>query len=374
MADALVIGAGLAGSAAACLLARAGHQVRLIEKESGPHHKVCGEFLSVEAVAHLSDLGLDPQALGGVPIDRVRLVHRGIGAEAALPFRAFGLSRHVLDEALIARAEAAGARLERGVRVSGLEGGRVLTNRGDMTAGTILLATGKLPIRESAKAPPPRLADGFVGFKMHYRPAPAAAKRLTGTILLALLDGGYAGLQMVEDGRANLCLVIRRSRLARLGGSWESLREWLDEAPEMAAMLRDAEPLFARPVTIANLDYGTLSSPPADDRVMRLGDRWAMTASLTGDGMAIALRSGFIAARCIDAGLGGRAFHAELTAQAGRQVRRAMVAQNVLAWPRMGSFACRIAAAFPAGLGWAAQATRISQWPGESRVSGSESD
>ncbi|WP_395336090.1 FAD-dependent monooxygenase [Novosphingobium sp. BL-8H] len=364
--SALVIGGGLAGSAAACLLSRAGHSVHLIEKESGPHHKVCGEFLSIEAAAHLQELGVDPLALGGVPIERIRLVRAGSArvAEAALPFGALGLSRHVLDEALIARAQAAGARVERGLRVSRLEGTRAVTSLGEATGEMVLLATGKLPIREGT-TPPPRPPDAFVGFKMHYRLAPTAMRRLRGVILLALLSGGYAGLQMVEDGRANLCLVIRQSRLADLGGNWEGLREWLCEAPEMAALLHDAEPLFARPVSIGNLAYGTLAGQPMDERVLRLGDRWAMTASLTGDGMAIALRSAFVAARCVDAGRGASAYHAELTRHAGGQIRRAMAMQNLLAAPGIGALACRIAAAFPAGLRLAARATRLPEWQAE---------
>ena len=57
MTDALVLGGGLAGSGAAILLARAGRSVSLIERETGPHHNVCGEFLSIEARDHLEALG-----------------------------------------------------------------------------------------------------------------------------------------------------------------------------------------------------------------------------------------------------------------------------------------------------------------------------
>ncbi|XJJ70422.1 FAD-dependent monooxygenase [Novosphingobium sp. BL-8A] len=362
MGDTLVIGAGLAGSAAACLLAQAGRLVHLIDRETGPHHKVCGEFLSEEALAHLSQLGLEPEALGGEPIGRVRLVCGGMVAETALPFRAIGLSRHALDEALVARAAAAGARLERGVRVLRLDGGTAHTSCGAMTGDAVVLATGKLPVREREGAAAHRVHDGFVGFKMHYRLAPQASARLRGTILLALLDGGYAGLQMVEDGRANLCLVIRRSRLARLGGGWEDLPEWLDGARELAAMLRDAEPLFARPATIANLAYGMPPAPEEGDPLFRLGDRWAMTASLTGDGMAIALRSAFVAARCITAGEGSNAYRQRMAAQAGTQVARAMTVQNAMAFPGAGMVFCGVAALFPAGLRFAAQATRIRRW------------
>jgi flavin-dependent dehydrogenase len=57
--DAIIIGGGLAGSAAAIELARAGKKVLLLEKEGQAHHKVCGEFISCEAEYYLSALGFD---------------------------------------------------------------------------------------------------------------------------------------------------------------------------------------------------------------------------------------------------------------------------------------------------------------------------
>src|SRR5579872_5695246 len=72
-ADALIVGGGPAGSALAIALARAGRSVVLLERETGPHHKVCGEFLSGEAVLHLSALEIDLVQLDAERIDRVRL-------------------------------------------------------------------------------------------------------------------------------------------------------------------------------------------------------------------------------------------------------------------------------------------------------------
>jgi len=44
--DALIVGAGPAGSTAARVLARAGWSVGLIEKSSFPRRKVCGELVN----------------------------------------------------------------------------------------------------------------------------------------------------------------------------------------------------------------------------------------------------------------------------------------------------------------------------------------
>lgn len=359
-----MLGAGLAGSAAALLLARAGRKVLLLDREVGPHHKVCGEFLSVEAVGHLLELGIDPGALGGAPIDRIRLVSGGIDAEAALPFGAFGLSRHALDEALLAAAVAAGAQVERGVRVLELDGAVVRTNRGDREGRHVLLATGKLPVRERGLVPAGRIADGYVGFKMHYRLARSAEERLAGTTMLVLLDGGYAGLQMVEDGRANLCLVVRRAQLARIGGNWRAVCDWLVTCNSLYDMLANAEPLFERPLTIANLAYGPPSKGLDTGPVMRLGDQWGMTASLTGDGMAIALRSAFLAARCITEGQDAPTYHRRLAGEARSQITRAMALQNLLDRPILRQVGCRLARLHPPLLTYAARATRLREWAG----------
>ena len=77
--------------------------MRLIERELTSRHKVCGEFLSGEALEDLSALGIDVVSLGAVPIDRVRLAASSRAAEAPLPFPAASLTRKALDTALISR-------------------------------------------------------------------------------------------------------------------------------------------------------------------------------------------------------------------------------------------------------------------------------
>ncbi len=70
----LVIGGGLAGSMLAMRLAAAGREVVLLEREREAHHKVCGEFLSREAIEYLRQAGIDPLELGARAIDRVRCI------------------------------------------------------------------------------------------------------------------------------------------------------------------------------------------------------------------------------------------------------------------------------------------------------------
>ena len=107
--EVLILGGGVAGCAAAIALARRGRSVTVIERELTPRHKVCGEFLSGEALEDLYALGVDVASLGAVPLNYVRLAAGKRAAEAPLPFPAASLTRKALDTALIAAALAAGS-------------------------------------------------------------------------------------------------------------------------------------------------------------------------------------------------------------------------------------------------------------------------
>ena len=164
----VIAGGGLAGAAAACCLARAGGQVTVLERERGPAHKVCGEFLSGEALSDLAELGIDVTSLGAAPITAMRLVHRGRVAQSRLPFPASGLSRLVLDQALLRRAAELGAEIQCGIRVRSAAPGLLQTDAGPIAAPTLLLATGKHELRGLPRAvtSPP---ESLIGFKLHLR-------------------------------------------------------------------------------------------------------------------------------------------------------------------------------------------------------------
>jgi len=299
-ADALVIGGGLAGSMVALELARGARQVLLLEKTKSAHHKVCGEFLSGETLHYLHRHGIDLQAMGAVALQSVRLVMRGGIVEQPLPFPAFSLTRCVLDEALLQRAAAAGVEVRRGRTVEALEhrdASWCVDLRGGDRAHSqhVFLATGKHDVRGW-----PRAAGthrGLVAFKMYYRLAPQQLAALGGAVELMLFPGGYAGLQQVEGGRVNLCLLMTASCLKRVGGNWAQVESYLQEqVAHLQTRLGGATALLEAPLAVSHIPYGHMQHS-APRGLWHLGDQAAVIPSFCGDGMAIALHSGAWAAR-----------------------------------------------------------------------------
>ena len=320
MVDAIVIaGGGLAGGAAATLLAQGGKRVLLLERTMGDHDKVCGEFLSTEAQAHLASLGFDAARLGGHPIDRVRLVSGSQSAEARLPFTAIGLTRRRLDAALLDHAAASGAAVTRGVTVRSIDGTALATTGGDLTPATLLLATGKHDVRGTKRDTSGTL-DHLIGFKQYYRADFATLAALAGFIEIVLFDGGYAGLQRVEGGMVNLCLLVARNRFDAAGGGDKLLRELLRE-PHLARRLGSATPLLDRPLTISGVPYGFVHR--GGDEAFRLGDQAGVIPSFSGDGMSIALHSARLAAAAALEGATAAAYHARFRADVAAQIGRA---------------------------------------------------
>jgi menaquinone-9 beta-reductase len=331
--DVFVIGGGVAGCAAAISLSRAGRSVTLIEREPTPRHKVCGEFLSGEALEDLDALGIDVDALGAVPIPYVRLAAARRAAEASLPFPAKSLTRKTLDTALIAEAIAAGVRVERGRSVQALS--RTTTGMWQATlddgavceAPTAFLATGKHDLRGHAR---PKDPQRWVAFKMYYRLAPAQAAELEYASELMLYPGGYGGIQPVEGGIANLCWVVQQRYLARVGNRWESfLAKMQQDVPHLAMRLAGAEPLLDKPVAITHIPYGHIRRT-TEDGLYCIGDQAAVIPSFTGDGISIALYTARCAVAACLAGEPAPQFQARLRAALLPQMRLAEFAADGL--------------------------------------------
>ena len=360
--EVVIVGGGLAGGAAAAMLAQAGRHALLFERESAPSNKICGEFLSAEAQQYLARIGLDLDALGGHRISRLRLVRGNSVAEATLPFRGLGLSRRVLDDALLEHASACGADVRRGhdVRVLNAASGVEIETEslGRWTPNALLLANGKHDLRGLRRALA-RPAEDLIGFKTYFRLDAAQTQALSTSVEVIVFSHGYAGLQLVEGGHANLCLLTDRAQFQQSGATWEGLlRDLMRASPHLRQRLQQATPLLEKPLTIYRVPYGFVHSPLASDppNVYRLGDQAAVIPSFAGDGMAIALHSAALAVQSQQSQRSAYQYHQRLRADVSAQVARACAlyrfgrsapGQALLiplarAWPR----AMQLAAAF----------------------------
>ena len=363
MSGIVVAGGGVAGATAATLLAQAGREVTLLERQGEPVHKICGEFISGEARAYLAALGLNLAALGGQPITHVRLVRGNRAITARLPFEGLSLTRRSLDEALLNHAADAGVTVRRGQAIRSIRfapGIMLELDRAEpLRPQTLLLATGKHEVRGVARQAEP---GALVGFKNYFHLAPAQRAALGGHVELVLFPGGYAGLQLVEDGTANCTLLVDQPTLARVGGRWEQLLDYLFAvSPHLAQRLGTARASLEAPLTIARVPYGFVHKPTRDDPscMYRLGDQAAVIASFTGDGMAIALHSATLAARCVLAGEDASSYHHRLARGVAWQVRRADILLRLLSAPGLGVGVVALAGIFPAVLAVAARLTRV---------------
>lgn len=364
-AEVVVVGGGLAGAGAACVLAKAGREVILLEREASATHKVCGEFLSTETQSYLRRLGLDLDALDGHNISHLRLVCQKKCVETALPFNGLGLSRYCLDEALLRHARQCGALLRRGQRASVASTVEAINldvqNAGTVRTNNLFLATGKHDLRELRRKPltPP---EDMVGFKMYFDVDGEQRKALANHVELVLFAHGYAGLQRVEDGRVNLCLLAERSWLTACGGTWAGLlEELLRTCPHLQRRLSNASPLLAQPLSIYRVPYGFVYDPPADnaDNIYRLGDQVGVISSFSGDGMGIALHSGVLAATHYLAGLGAGSYHRQIRHDIANQIWRAGLLYRASRWVPSRRLLMGWAGLMPRSLSIAASLTRI---------------
>ena len=221
--DALVVGAGPAGSAVARLLAQAGWSVALAEKNSFPRRKVCGEFISAGTLPVLQACGLGEAfaANAGPPVTRVALYAGNTMTTAPMP-RAEGwgraLGREHLDTLLRDAAIKAGAILYQPVDVTALrrtQDGFSCRLEGEtsteLEAGLVIAAAGSWNQKGPFAISRARKPSDLFAFKAHF----VGGKLPEGLMPLLAFPGGYGGMVHSDAGRLSLSCCLRRDVLAQ---------------------------------------------------------------------------------------------------------------------------------------------------------------
>jgi flavin-dependent dehydrogenase len=358
--DAVVVGAGPAGSAAATVLADLRRRVLVLEKDVFPRHKVCGEFLSADALPSLERLGARA-AVEGASGERMTRgsVHLpgGTAVSFELPTPAIGISRFRLDDLLASRAREAGARVTFSARVlsaepHGADGFRVrFVHQGSETevdGRAVIGAWGRWDALDRA------LDRGFLGrrarffgWSRDYRPAPG---RLEGEVRLYLFPGGYCGLSRVEDGVVNLAGVVSDRRWNRAGGGWEAVVR----AARRGNAALESELGAMTPGPIGYLGTGPVfftAKPAAENGILMAGDAAGVIDPFSGEGQAAALAGGILAAETVERRLRGelsreacsRAYESAWRARFGKRFAWSALFRRLMLHGTIGTLAGRLA-------------------------------
>jgi flavin-dependent dehydrogenase len=166
---------------------------------------------------------------------------------------------------------------------------------------------------------------------------------------------------MIENGLANLCLLVSRERFQR-AGNWPALLDDLcASSPYLARQLAGAEAMLAQPLSIYRVPYGfvyqTCAADPAG--LFRLGDQACVIQSFTGDGMSLALHSAALAVAAVLRGDAAAAYHRRLSADVRRQIKRADILYSLMNRGAVQAGLFGLARLWPQSLALAARFTRV---------------
>ena len=283
MFDVAIVGSGPAGASCATFSARAGLRTLLVERETFPREKVCGDCLNpgcwpvlerlevahrVRELPHGKLARVDFVAIGG------RTVSVGLPPNAEI-----AVKRSVFDGIVLQRARECGAEVREGTTVTSLEFGgsfwKITASGEPLQARALVAADGRNSTVARLLGLLPRIGKERVGLQTHL-PLPAC---FGDRVVLQFLPEGYSGQAPVGNGELNLCLV--------------------GQPAAMPALRRRAEAQFGIPPayawrTITPLRRAPL--PPARPRAFLVGDAARVVEPFTGEGIYYALRSGELAA------------------------------------------------------------------------------
>ncbi len=302
--DLIVVGGGPAGTSAAIRAARRGARVLLCEQGKFPRHKVCGEFVSAESLGLLETLLIDKFKIllsASLRISRARLFLDGRVLETPVRPPAASIARLNLDAALAESAGAAGGEIRYQTTVKKISGDgpfSIATSAGNFESRAVVNASGRWSNLTSAVTAGTS-AEKWLGVKGHFAEVFPA-----NSVDLYFFTGGYCGVQPVtmadsrdSAGRVNACAVVRADVAL-------TLPEIFKLNLELRERSRQWQPLI-EPVSTSPLIFR--KPLPEKDGVLNAGDAAAFVDPFVGDGISLALRSGSLAADCLQPFLAGEA-------------------------------------------------------------------
>ena len=309
--DVIIAGAGPAGSSAAIHLARGGLRVLLVEQKKFPRAKLCGEFISPECEQHFQRLGVSKEMTCSAPsLLSETVFYSSRGHHVTVPSSwfggssALGLSRAVMDDVLLRRAQTCGVNVLEGATINEpiLNHNKVLGVRlkldgheHEYHAPLTLDATGRARIltrklNNEVRRSKPKL----IAFKVHLRNTRVAPNACE----IYFYPGGYGGLSTIEGGLSNLCFIISAELVKRHHSDPETvMREAVMKNRRAAYTLEHAQ-AQSEWLSASWESFGRQHPSPAKG-LLAIGDSAAFIDPFTGSGMLMAFESGQLAAEVI---------------------------------------------------------------------------
>jgi menaquinone-9 beta-reductase len=301
--DVAIAGGGIAGSALAILLGRAGLKVALFERQRFPRDKACGEGLMPAGLGVLERLGV-ASAVGGAPLEGIR--YHGFGVTVAARFPdggagGVGQRRLRLDAALFAAARATpgvtacedapvDAPIVEGDRVVGLGVGGQSVRAALVVAadGPRSLVRRKLDLEGTPRGRP------RLGLRAHYRLAPGMPPPDLVEVFVG--PGHEIYLTPLPDGEVAVAALTARDGNDGTANARAQFARWMQEHPALAARLEGAEQASE---IIGQMPLESCARRAVAPGVVLLGDAAGFIDPVTGGGMTKALLTAELLARAL---------------------------------------------------------------------------
>ena len=309
--DVIIAGAGPAGSSAAIHLVRRGVRVLLVEQKKFPRAKLCGEFISPECQRHFENLGVAEAMSSAQPAALTETVFYSSGGHhITVPSSwfggsaALGLSRAVMDNVLLRRAQNCGVTVLEGTTITEsilhateVRGVRLKENgrEHEYLAPLTIDATGRACIlTRKLHRSEPKSKPKLIAFKAHLRNTRVAPNACE----IYFYPDGYGGLSTVEGEISNLCFIISAEQVKRHYSNPEAvMREMVMKNRRAAYTLEQAQPV-SEWLSASWERFGRRQPSPAKG-LLTIGDSAAFIDPFSGSGMLMALESGELVAEVI---------------------------------------------------------------------------
>ena len=293
----IIIGGGLAGLIAGIHLSRNGKSVLIIEKNSFPKHKVCGEYISNEVSDYLKSLNLNINSLHPKHIDKLSFsLVSGQTINANLPLGGFGVSRYNLDYYLFNEAQKNGCTIveETVVETNFSEDlFTVETTQNTYKSDVVVGAFGK---RSNLDVKLQRTfiknKSEWLGVKAHYQLE--FADDLVG---LHHFKGGYCGVSKIENNLVNICYLSNYETFKKYKNIEDYQENVVCENPNLKKIFENATIKFEKPLTISQISFDKKNS--VENNMLMIGDSAGLIHPLCGNGMAMAIHSAKLASEIV---------------------------------------------------------------------------